>query len=123
MAGNNTVRWFEIGSADPEATEQYYGGLFGWTFTPEEGEIDYRLVSAEPAGAPSGGVRDHGGRMANYAIFHVQVEDVAAAVARAVDLGGTVVAPPTRDTKGLVHAQLADPAGSTFGVFSEPPRS
>ncbi|MBI3685892.1 MAG: VOC family protein [Actinobacteria bacterium] len=117
-----TVGWFEIGTGDPDTAERYYGGLFGWSFTREEGEVDYRLVSFGTGAPPSGGVRGHGGRMHSYAIFFVKVDDVAATVARSGQLGGQVLVPPTKDDEGLVFAQLTDPAGNAFGVYTEPPR-
>jgi predicted enzyme related to lactoylglutathione lyase len=51
----------------------------------------------------------------------VQVPDVAAACVRVVELGGTVVMPKQSTPFGLDFAYVADPDGSTFGVWTPPP--
>jgi predicted enzyme related to lactoylglutathione lyase len=48
----------------------------------------------------------------------VVVEDVAAAVAKAERLSGKVLVPATTRPDGLVFADLLDPSGNHFGVFS-----
>ena len=62
-----------------------------------------------------------GGQMPNYAVFCVEVADVAGACAGAEAAGGKVLVPATPTENGLVFAHLADPSGNQFGVFSPPP--
>jgi len=113
------IGWVEVGTADPEAAERFYGGLFGWTFAPDgDGSHDYRLIGTAAGQPPSGGLANHGGTGPDYAIFYVLVADVAAAVARAESLGGKTVVPPSDGGDGLVFAHLADPAGNLFGLFA-----
>jgi predicted enzyme related to lactoylglutathione lyase len=52
----------------------------------------------------------------SWAIFSAQVDDVAAAVARAVELGATV-AVPLVDNGAIEFAHLVDPQGNRFGVW------
>ena len=41
------VTWFEIGSADPAATKEFYGRLFGWTFVGDDDSgMDYTMINA-----------------------------------------------------------------------------
>ena len=78
--------------------------------------------SATPgADAPSGGIFDTGGEFPDHAIFMVVVPDVAAVCAQVERLGGKVLVPPTTSKDGLVFADLHDPAGNHFGVFTPPP--
>jgi predicted enzyme related to lactoylglutathione lyase len=112
----NGIGWFEVGTADPAGAEHFYGGLFGWTF----GTGRYREISTGEGCGPSGGIFDHGGQMPNYAVFYVQVDDVAAKLAEAERLGGKTLAPPTDNGEGLVFAHLADADGNHFGIFSPP---
>ena len=49
----NTVAWFEIGTPDVQAAQDFYGPLFGWTFAPDG---DYTLITAARRGRP---VRRH----------------------------------------------------------------
>ncbi|WP_067823188.1 VOC family protein [Actinomadura kijaniata] len=118
----NSVAWFEIGTDRPAEVERFYGELFDWTFRVDEGgELTYHEVTTPGADAPSGGVFPSGGRFPDYAVLYVVVKDVAATVARAEELGGKVIVPPTTAGSGLVFAQLHDSAGHHFGVFSPPP--
>ena len=73
------------------------------------------------ADAPSGGIFDTGGEFPDHAIFMVVVQDVAAVCAQVERLGGKVLVPPTTSKDGLVFADLHDPAGNHFGVFTPPP--
>jgi predicted enzyme related to lactoylglutathione lyase len=112
----NTVAWFQIGTDQPAAAHEFYGGLFGWIFSPDPSSPGYDLISYPGAEQPSGGIIHTG----NHAKFLVLVEDVAAVCACAEQLGGKVVHPPTTTPNGLVFADLDDRSGNRFGVFSPP---
>ncbi len=53
---------------------------------------------------------------ANWAIFYVQVEDVQAAVDRAIGLGAAVVLPFVNNG-AIEFAHLTDPLGNRFGIW------
>ena len=112
---DNTVAWFEIGAPDVDAAKAFYGQLFGWSFAPDGA---YTLITAPGATGPSGGIFHTGGNLSPYAVFVVQVADVAATAARAEDLGGKVVIAPAELPDGMVVAYLTDPNGSMFALFS-----
>jgi uncharacterized protein len=118
--GTNTVAWFEIGAPDVAAAKEFYGSLFGWSFQPDG---EYTLITAPGAAGPSGGIFNTGGNIPPYAIFVVQVADVAATAARSEELGGKVVAAPMTTDDGMVIAYLTDPNGSRFALFSPKPES
>ena len=113
--GTNTVTWFEIGAPDVDAAKAFYGPLFGWSFAPDGA---YTLITAPGAAAPSGGIFGTGGSIPPYAVFVVQVADVAATAARAEQLGGKIVVAPNTLDDGMVVAYLNDPNGSFFALFS-----
>ena len=117
---DNTVAWFEIGTPDVDAAKAFYGRLFGWSFAADG---TYTLVTAPGAAAPSGGIFNTGGNLPPYAVFVVQVADVAATASRAGDLGGKVVVAPMDLPDGMVVAYLTDPDGSMFALFSPKPQS
>lgn len=120
----NTMAWFQVGTDDPDAAKRFYGRLFGWTFAADpNSDGRYDLVSYPGTERPSGGILDTAGQEAGHAIFCVVVEDVAAVCAETELAGGKVLAPPTTSPNGLVFADLLDPAGNHFGVFSPPPAS
>jgi uncharacterized protein len=37
MPGFNTIAWFEVGTDDPAAAEQFYSDVLGWTPRPADG--------------------------------------------------------------------------------------
>ncbi|MDJ0627284.1 MAG: VOC family protein [Rhodobacter sp.] len=47
---------FEIHAADVEAAKAFYGGLFGWDFTPMPGgeEMNYHLIEGDEIGIEKG---------------------------------------------------------------------
>ena len=118
MSATNTVAWFEIGAPDVDAAKAFYGPLFGWSFAPDG---PYTLITAPGASGPSGGIFNTGGNIPPYAVFVVQVTDVAAAAAQAERLGGQVVVAPNKLDDGTVVAYLTDPDGSMFALSSPPP--
>ena len=120
MPANNTVAWFEIGAPDVEAAKAFYGSLFGWSFAADG---TYTLITAQGAEGPSGGIFNTGGNIPPYAVFVVQVADVAAAAARTEELGGKVVVAPMTLEDGMAVAYVTDPNGSMFSLFSPKPEA
>jgi len=118
----NTVAWFQIGTDEPAAAQEFYGGLFGWNVVPDPSSgPGYDLVSYAGGGQPAGGIAHTDGGAANHATFFVLVEDVAAVCADAEQLGGKVLEPPVTTPNGLAFAHLLDRSGNRFGVFTPPP--
>ena len=116
----NSVSWFEIGAPDVDAAQAFYGPLFGWSFAPYG---SYTLITAPGAERPSGSMFNTGGNIPPYAVFFVQVDDVAATAARSEELGGKIVVAPMTLEDGLALAYLTDPHGAMFGLFSPRPAS
>ena len=116
----NTVAWFQIGTDDPAAAREFYGGLFGWSFTADPDAEGYDLISHRSGEGPSGGLARTAGDAENHATFFVLVSDVAAVCAGAEQLGGKVLVPPVTTPDGLVFAHLLDRSGNRFGVFTPP---
>ena len=108
----NTIDYFEIGTADPGTSRAFYGGLFGWPIAEASAESGYASVAND-----SGGLWDTSGMGGeNWAIFYVHVDDVAATVKRAEELGAKVAIPYT-DGGQIEFAHLVDPLGNRFGVW------
>ena len=109
------MSWFEIGAPDVAAAKAFYGALFGWSFAADG---EYTLITAPGAAGPSGGIFNTSGNIPPYAVFVVQVADVAATAARTEELGGKIVVAPMTMDDGMVIAYLTDPDGSMFALFS-----
>ncbi|QIS11080.1 VOC family protein [Nocardia arthritidis] len=117
----DTVTWFQIGSADPDAAQRFYGDLFGWTATADPGSgPDYRTVKYPGSAAPSGGITALEEGDTPHATFGVMVRDVAAVCARTAELGGKALSEPRTTQNGLIFADLLDPDGNRFLVFTPP---
>lgn len=107
----NKVNYFEIGTTAPDETKRFYSELFGWHIGAPS-PANYSMVNES-----EGGVWDTsaiGGAV--YAIFYVQVDDVAAALEKAEQLGATVLLPLTSNP-AIEFAHLADTNGNRFGIW------
>jgi predicted enzyme related to lactoylglutathione lyase len=112
---SGTFSWAELATSDTDAAKSFYTAIFGW-------EYDDRPV-------PDGGVysmaRRDGKDVA--AVFgadqpphwncYVTVETADAAVARAAELGGTVVAEPFDVLAVGRMAVIADPGGAALCLW------
>lgn len=118
MAGE--LAFFELGVADTARGRAFYERLFGWTFSPGPGEDGYMIATPGVPGGMHGG--DAGA--SPYAFF--RVDDIEAAKARVVELGGGV--DDNHDVEGEDDAQdqygrfvlCRDDQGSPFGLFQAP---
>lgn len=111
--------WHDLMTTDVEKALSYYADLLGWTYreVEMEGFGTYRIIQA--AGEEHGGfvplepAEDHPNRWISYAT----VEDVDAAVARAVELGGQAPVPGT-DIPGIGRfAVIVDPKGAAISPY------
>ena len=120
---------FEIIGRDPAALRGCYSALFGWTFdthspvAPSVSEAgEYGFLDAVPSGGDGipGGVGG-GSAFAPHTLVYVGVADVAASLARALELGGSpALAPETNPSGALVVAQFRDPEGNLIGLAGPP---
>jgi uncharacterized protein len=112
----NPIVHAEIRSTDPDATRAFFGSLFGWNF-PDGAIPGYTYVdSGVPNALPAGIGPSQGGNP--LVTFFVGVDDIDAALASAVRLGGSVVQAATR-VPGVAFALIADPAGQVVGLAQQ----
>ncbi len=112
------MTWLDLTVDDAEALRDYYVGVLGWTVEPTDmgGYDDYTLV--DPSGQPVGGVCHARGPNTGIPpvwIPYFTVDDVEAAAARAVELGGELVRPIAGGT-----AYVRDPAGAVSALYQAP---
>lgn len=119
--------WIDVLSPDPQAAAAFYGPLLGWTFDPPvampDGLAGDYLVARRDGRAVAGIGQAPAGLPAATWTTYVAVDDLDAAVARAVGAGGSVVVGPTRDGDAGRVAVLTDPAGVGFGLRQAGTRS
>jgi predicted enzyme related to lactoylglutathione lyase len=118
-ATHGTFVWYELMCADLPAASAFYARLFGWRAAPAAG-ADYTLIHA--GAQPLGGMmmltpamRSAGARPGW--LGYVEVDDLALAVQRVLELGGHVHVPVTRAGEAGHFALAADPLGALFYLF------
>jgi uncharacterized protein len=110
------VAWFEVTGKDGPALQKFYGELFDWGIQDAGDGSGYGLVQAgeQGIGGGIGGAADGG---AGQVTFYVEVDDPAAYLQKAEQLGGRTVVPPTEiEQFGLTFAFFADPEGRVVGL-------
>ena len=105
----------EIRSSDPDATRAFFSDLFGWSYSdgayPGYTFVDTGVDNALPTAiSPLQGDTDT-------VLFFVGVPDVEAALAKAEQLGGSVIQ-PAQEVPGVTFGVLSDPLGHKIGVAS-----
>jgi len=106
---------FEIAAADPDRVAPFYAALFGWTI----GEGAVRFFEAGlggPEPGPGGHLRQSDRRGVT---LYVQVHDLAASLARAVELGGTVTLERLDVPGGPTLAGIEDPEGTPITLVQQ----
>ena len=115
----NPVVHFEIVGKDHEALQAYYGNLFEWEIRNVSEEMPYGIIEVGEGGPGIGGGVGATGTGTPHATFYVQVEDIEAALAKAVELGGETVVPVTTIPGMVTFALFNDPEGNRVGLVSE----
>ncbi len=104
----------EIRSEDPDATRRFFSDLFGWKVASEGAFPGYTFIDTGVEGgtyvaiSPRQSTEDE-------VLFFVGVEDVAATLKKAVQLGGTIVQ-PAQEVPGTSFGVFADAQGHRVGV-------
>ncbi|MDV6343264.1 VOC family protein [Nitrosomonas sp. Is37] len=123
----NTISYFEIQSAHPEAAVNFYREIFGWRFTKDEDiPIPYWRIETDgirggllqrPAPTPP---QECG---TNAYVCSVEVVDIDTLADKIELLGGQVALPKFAVPGVCWHAYFVDPDGNTFGLFQPDPEA
>jgi uncharacterized protein len=116
--GHGALSLNQLNTSDPEASERFYGELFGWRFdrVPETETPYWGIYRGErlnggmmslPAGAP----------MPSHWLVYFGIDDVDGAAGTVESAGGTTMVGPT-DVPGGRILVAQDPQGAFFGVFA-----
>jgi len=115
-AAAKPVVWFEVVGKDGPALQRFYGSLFNWQIADAGDGSGYGLVSAAEKGI-GGGVGSSPDSGPGHVTFYVEVDDPAAYLKRAEQLGGKTILPPTEIPQfHLTFAMFADPEGHLIGL-------
>lgn len=117
--------WNELMTRDVDAALEFYRELLGWTYSEismgDQGAYHVINIPGKEGDPSNGGIMGMVGIVPDEVPPHWDVyywvDDTDAAMERAVELGGSVVAGPM-DTSGGRLAYLADPQGGMFYVIT-----
>ena len=105
---------FEIVGKDQGALQRYYGNLFGWKLNTDF-PGGYGMTDPAETGLIVGvGATPDGS--AGHVTGYITVDDIDATLAKAVDLGGSVVMPKFSPDGSAQLALIADPEGHVIGL-------
>ena len=113
MTAPNVIH-FEIVGKDQQALQRYWGDLFGWKFdTSAPG--GYGMTNHEDTGIVVGvGATPDGST--GHVTGYVKVADIDATLARASELGGSVIMPKFSPDGSAQLALVADAEGHIVGL-------
>jgi uncharacterized protein len=115
------VIWVELVTPNLATAEQFYAGLFGWSFR-DTGDHASHYTVALLDGRPVAGLFQHavpaGEHRQSAWLAFIAVGDVDQAVQTTVAQGGRVLTAPRAYPARGRQAVLADPQGATFAVLT-----
>jgi uncharacterized protein len=106
--------WFDLAMADGAKVAGFYQGLFGWETGPGAGDYRDWLLDG---GQPWAGTVPAEPVLAGRWVPYVAVDDLGAAVTKAVDLGGSVIRDRVTGPAGT-SVIVADPGGALVALFT-----
>ena len=114
--------WIELATSDQAAAKSFYQSLFGWSpsdmpMGPGEFYTIFRLESQDAAAAYTLRPEQQAQQVPPNWTPYIAVENTDASVARARELGGTVIAGPIDVYDQGRMALLQDPTGAVFAVW------
>lgn len=115
--------WFELLTRDYDASVRFYKKVFSWDTHVASDTPELRYTTLGQGDAQAAGIMDAAsflpeGVPAHWSIYF-GVTDTDAALARVVELGGSIVR-PAEDTPYGRMAQVADPTGAGFKLIAGP---
>ncbi|MGJ6981290.1 VOC family protein [Aestuariimicrobium soli] len=105
----------DIPVSDLEAGKTFYGTLFGWNIAEYPGFEGYPMWQA-PNKVSGGGMMLRDGSLTQPRSY-VEVDSIDETLAKATELGGSVVLPKTEIDATSWFAAFTDPDGNQIGLF------
>ncbi len=111
------VTHFQIVTKDPDKLATFYSKLCGWSVNADN-PLRYRVLSTGAGRGIDGGIWPAPPEATGFVQLHIEVPDVASAVAQATALGAGVLLPVQTLPQGEQMAVLRDPDGIPFVLHS-----
>jgi len=116
---SSPVVFFQIGIREP-ASREFFRELFGWELGDDAGDGAVHIDTNDPGDIPLNGafVQVPETREPHVRLF-VRVADLDRAVARAQELGATLLVPRQRTAGGTDFAMILGPEGLVLGIVQQ----
>jgi len=115
-----SIGWVDITVPDAERIRDFYTQVVGWKPSPVGmGSYEDFNMNSPTSGAPCAGVCHARGSNADLPaqwLVYIVVEDIAAAIARCSQLGGSLIAGPKRMGESR-YCVIRDPAGAVCALY------
>ena len=106
---------FEIGSTNSAELAKFYERTLGWKFMQAGATA---VIDNGGAGGPTGMLNALGHPPDNYILIYAEVADIEAAIAKAIEAGGSKIVGPAPLPDGRRFAWIKDTAGNVFGLLT-----
>ncbi|HZS35762.1 MAG TPA: VOC family protein [Polyangia bacterium] len=115
----NPFCYTELHSRDPKKSLEFYRRLLDWKFAePQETPVG-PYVEIHPGEGNEAGLMTAQGGAPSHWLTYVRVDDLAASVRKARELGAEVMVDSAEVAGTGWFAVLADPTGAHFGLFQK----
>jgi hypothetical protein len=112
----NHLSWAELHTPDPAGAAAFYADVFGFAF--EAYGPDYLMLTTEH----TGGIAKQRDPGPPHWLVYANVASAAATTAKATELGGKVLVPPTPMPPTGTFSILADPTGAVLALMESAAR-
>jgi predicted enzyme related to lactoylglutathione lyase len=100
----------------PAELAKFYGALFGWKFSTENG-LAYRMTTADSSNGVGGGIWPGPPETPEIVQLYVEVENIRETLALIAKLGGQALMEEQLLPDGDAMALALDPLGRSFGIM------
>lgn len=118
----NTMAWNELMTRDTAAAQKFFTELLGWSYQDmdmgEMGTYHIIMLGDRPVGGMMTIPDDMPADVPAHWDVYFAVEDVDAKAAQVVELGGSIMMPPTDISVGR-FAYVSDRSGANFALFKD----
>jgi predicted enzyme related to lactoylglutathione lyase len=112
---------FEVPADDTSRALDFYNQMFGWSFQPMEGPIEYHMTQVSEGLGGAIHRADQGGGIPGIFVYF-DVDDINEGAKRVRDLGGKAEEPGSVPQMGW-YSRCSDTEGNPFGLWQNDPNA
>jgi predicted enzyme related to lactoylglutathione lyase len=117
----NRVVHFDILAEKPEQLVDFYGKVFGWTFSKWDGPMDYWMIMTGEGDGIDGGLARKNPQASS--ANTISIEDLDATLEKVQEYGGTIINPKMAIPGVGWFALFKDVEDNVFGLMQDDPEA